>query len=58
MSGHSFFYSRRTDFLQEDLMKRWLDHLEALHGCARLDNAPQQRLRIGTRCQLDLEESV
>src|SRR5256885_4684918 len=58
MSGHALFDSTCTDFLQEDLVQRGLDHLEPLHRSARVDDAPQQRLRIRAGRQLDLEETV
>src|SRR5688572_9032623 len=35
-----------------------MDHLETLDRCARVDNAPEQRLRIRTRRHLDFKEAV
>src|SRR5258706_5389205 len=58
MSGHSLLDAARPDFLQENLMERWLDHLESLHGSTRFDYSLEQRLRIGARRHLDLEEPV
>src|SRR6476646_7151756 len=58
MSAHSLLNAARSDFLQEDLMERWLDHLESLHRSAGFDYSPEQRLRVGARRHLDLEESV
>src|SRR4029079_10549453 len=58
ISGHPLFYDSCADLLQEDLVQRRLDHLEALHRSARLHDSSQQRLRIGAGRELDLEEAV
>src|SRR5690242_15754485 len=58
MSAHSLFDAGGADFLQEDLMQRWLNELEALNLRARLHDLSQQRLRIRAGRQLDLEEPI
>src|SRR3954469_8122315 len=58
IASPSPFDTGGADFLQEDLVQRWLDHLESLNRRARVDDATQQRLRVGARNELDLEEAV
>src|SRR3954468_13557067 len=46
MSAHSLFDASRADLFKKNLMKRRLDHFEALDGRASFDNPSKQCLRI------------
>src|SRR5918999_3147436 len=49
---------RGPDTLEEDLMQRRMNELEALDRGARLDELAQQPLWVGFRRQLDLERPI
>jgi hypothetical protein len=58
MSAHPHFDARRSNSLQEDLVKRRTNDLESIDCCACIDHAMQQRLRIGSVGELYLEKPV
>src|SRR6185437_6828670 len=58
MAGHPRFDAGHADALNEYLMERRLHQLEALDQRAGIDQPVQQRLRIGLRCELQLEVVV
>src|SRR5215831_18536024 len=58
MARHPRLDARGADTLEEDLMERRLHQLEPLDVRARVDQPTEQELRIGVRCELQLEEVV
>src|SRR3954464_7207483 len=58
ISAHPLLYAARSDLLQKDLVKRWLDHLEPLDRRARFYNTTQKGLRICSGRHLDLEKAI
>src|SRR3954469_20284131 len=58
MAGHPLFDALGADTLNEDLMQRWLDELEALDDRARLHQAFQNFLSVSAGNELQLEETV
>src|SRR6185437_10724152 len=58
MAGHPRFDAGHADALDEDLVERRLHELEPLDPRAGGDQPVQQRLRVGLRCELQLEVVV
>jgi hypothetical protein len=55
MTGHPRLDATRADTLEENLVQRRLHELEALDVRAGVDQAAQQKLRVGVRKKLELE---
>jgi hypothetical protein len=58
MSAHPHFDARRSNSLQEDLVKGRTDNFKPIDRCACGDNAMQQSLRVCSIRELDLEVPV
>src|SRR5689334_22123662 len=56
MAGHPRLDALGTDTFEEDLMKGGLHQLEPFDVGARVDQSPEQLLRIRRRSELDLEK--
>src|SRR5664279_367857 len=58
MSAHSRLDARRANRVEENAVQRGLHELEALDGGAGVDQLAEEKLRVGNRCELDLDGAI